>query len=572
VVAKDLIGVFMKKRLVPACLTVALISGMTLQAFANPTNVILDDQARRDSMTKELISEDFQSKLDILSNSQRVTGNQAQLLISGQMSYPVRFKLIDNAKKSILISTFSIYSGIENGEIKDETTKVLVEKLIKAKNERGVDVRIIVDGGTSVLAQSTLAIQTLRDAGITVVKYNPIVSKSADAPLLGSVPFALGKILQNMDPISGRWHEKTMIVDGQYLISGGLNWGEIYGKANALVSSAYSTRDFTNTPLVKELGINMVESWGETSDTAWRDTDVLIKGPVVAQATAELLKDFLLLEIMDKRLGENKYKNATDADYAAVDTAYAQLYQGNPQYFHDWSREVLPRGNANMRYISQRPKIDQKRIESASPIASFAKENKLFVADKNPHLYMTNYYVNAINKAEKQILWGCHSNRPTDKMLEALSNAAKRGVKVVIMGNSPESAKNLPDYGMLMYPLALCHYRPLLKGGNGNIRIFEWQKSVEREGRTLTAGAFHSKVFSVDGVVTSVGSYNMSKASWGKHTEGTIVVTDPAFAKKAEEMFQIDLGFSKELQMKDLDDARCAIPGAKFIGGAFDSM
>ena len=69
-------------------------------------------------------------------------------------------------------------------------------------------------------------------------------------------------------------------------------------------------------------------------------------------------------------------------------------------------------------------------------------------------------------------------------------------------------------------------------------------------------GAYHSKVFSVDGVLTSVGSYNISKASFGKHAEGTLVLQDKDFAKKAEEMFLKDLTFSKEITLEAMNEAR----------------
>ncbi|HVK60528.1 MAG TPA: phosphatidylserine/phosphatidylglycerophosphate/cardiolipin synthase family protein [Bdellovibrionales bacterium] len=553
----------MLKRLIPF----AVVSAIGFQAFGAPANVVLDERTRREGLVGEIASERFQAQMDVLSDSTRVAGNQAQLLISGQQSYPVRFKLIDDATKSIIISTFSIYSGQENGDIGDETTRILVEKLIDAKQRRGVDVRVVVDGGTSVLAQSTLALQKLRDGGIKVIKYNPIVSKKQDAPLLVSILPGASKLLQGYEPIEARWHEKTMVIDGKYVITGGLNWGEIYGKPNALVSSAYSPLEFSNRELIREVGVQPIAAWGDGSPTAWRDTDVLVKGPIAAEVSKKLLRDFALLDIMNAKPGPKKYMDATDEDYASAAAVFDSEYKNNPKFFHDWSRESLPRNSGTMRYISQRPKIDRKRTESAKPLVEYAQQNELFVEQSNPHLYMTNFYVNAINKAQKQILWGCHSNRPTDEMLNALRAAAKRGVKIIIVGNSPESARNLPDFGTLMYPLALCHYRNLLSDADGNVRIFEWQKSVERDGQTLTAGAFHSKVFSIDGVLTSVGSYNMSKASWGKHTEGTIVVTDPDFARSAEQMFQTDLGFSKELRLEELSDSRCQVPGLKFIMG-----
>lgn len=554
-------------RQIAASLVLSLMA--SCPAFSQSPNVVLSDTERYGSMKSTLMSDSFQQKLDVISNSKRSGGNDALLLVSGQMSYPVRFHLIDRASKSIIISTFSMYSGNKKGEIADETSRILVDKLIAAKRDRNVDVRVILDGATSVLAQSTLVIKKLRDAGIKVIKFNPVDSNNNDT-WGGAVVNGFGDMISGAYPVRNRWHEKTMIVDGEYAVGGGLNWGDIYGKSNAMVSAAYSPQEFYSHYLIQDIGLASVNSWSEASDTAWRDTDILVRGPVVQEASKQLLTDFLLLEIMSERRGQTRdFMDATEEQMKLAQTRFTEQYQNDIRYFPVLATSqfrAVPEDS--MRYISQRPFLDRKRTESQSGLSSYAETQGVTVVGTNPLLYMTNFYLNVIDKAEKQIIWGCHSNRPTPEMLSALHRAAQRGVKVYIMGNSPESARNLPDGGWLMYPLALCDYRDLMENTNGNVRMFEWQKSVELNGQKLTAGAFHSKLFSVDGVLTSVGSYNISKASFRQHTEGTFIYNSPSFARSAEEMFQTDLQFTQEMTLAQLKDGRCKVPLLKFPMGS----
>lgn len=532
-------------------------------------NVMLTTEDREQAFNSELMSNEFQSKLDVVSGSDRVSGNQALMLVSGKMSYPARYAMIDGAKKSIILSTFSIYSHIaKDGGVKDPLSRLMVEKLIAAK-ERGVKVLVIYDGATSVLAQSQRAIDILRDAGIKVIKFNPLITQDSELPLLASIPHGLIRMIGGQDPISNRWHEKTMIVDGTYLLSGGLNWGELYGTGNQLTAQVYSPEEFYSQPLIKELGAIPQPTWGRLTDTAWRDTDILIKGPVVTQAVERLLLDFSILDIMmGKDYKKNKYKEISAAVLQQAQEKYEKEYLTeqrdvffNLEYLAA-SNKAKQEGPTNTRsysrYISQRPYLERKLDDYQDSMEEYMDQNNMLYYNGMPGLRMTNFYLNVISKATKQIVWGCHSNRPTKDMLKALEEAAERGVKIYIIGNSKDASKTLPEDGILMYPKGFKNYKPLLKAGKGNIRIFEWQRYATINGLDLANGAFHSKVFSVDGVLTSVGSYNISKASFKKHTEGTMAVVDADFAKSAEDMFQKDLQFTREVTLAGLAYKKCS--------------
>ncbi len=511
-----------------------------------------------------IINVEFQKHMDVLSESKPFQHENALLLDSGIMSYPLRYALLKRAKHSIVMSTFSTYSGKNNG-IHDVMTKKMVDLLIAAKR-RGVFVLVITDGAASVLSQSEAVIKTLRANDIRVQKFNPIGSDTrSPTHLQGPFEFIL-KGLQGRKPLDNKWHEKTLVVDGEYVLSGGLNWGVPYGSGNSFTAASVSSDSYYNHPLVRELGVAYQPHWNHTPDTSWRDTDILIKGSIARTALKTLLKDQLLLQVMQEGGGKDMYKDATLQEYQKANYLFEKLYNSNPSFSQRMNWHESPRYLANnVRYITQRPFVERDDVLGKHKYrVGYAQAHNLYIANKKDsrklvNLRITDYYINSINRAKKQILWGCHSNRPPDDILEALKNAAERGVKIYIIGNSRESAKTLPEKGIFMYPLASSKYDKILKAGGGNIRIFEWQAEVNYNGKTLRSGAFHSKLLSIDGVLTSVGSYNVSRASFRKHAEGTFVIQDLNFARSAEQTFQKDLMFTKEITIESLKAKRDAI-------------
>lgn len=519
-------------------------------ASAQTPKVVLADSERQAALNSEIASENFQAKLDVITRSERYPGNDALLLISGKMSFPVRYQLIDIAKKSIIVSTFSLFAGERDGQIEDPSTRLMVEKLIAAKR-RGVDVRMIIDGFSSALTGAKSAINVLRDAGIDIVKYNPVVHQNFELNWFTGLPHFLYRFVVLQNPTTNRWHEKTLVVDGQYAVIGGLNWGEHYRDGNNFSSAVNDVTDFYQHPLIRDIRLPPRGQWGASDPDAWRDTDVLVRGPVVAAVVKQLLLDFSILDVLHDKPRSGQYKNASEQDYANAEVLFAIHFEDDPAFFAETTSPALSSG-VQARYVSQRPFLERRRSASIAAMRKYAEQNELYVHAENPLLGISNLYVNLINKAEKQILWGSHANRPTPVMMEALVAAAKRGVQIFLIGNSPESAEALPGNGKFLYRKASGLYDELLSRGGGYIRLFEWRRDMNIDGRIVRGGAFHSKVFSVDGLITSVGPYNVSKASFGKHTEGTMVIIDPEFARQTEQMFQHDLEFSREVTRTEI--------------------
>ena len=184
------------------------------------------------------------------------TGNQVVLLQDGPDTYRSMLAAISAARDHINMETYILDD--------DETGQRFAQALIDKQN-MGVQVNLIYDSA-GTFGTPAAFFKRLADAGVRVLEYNPI------NPLLARKEWELNQ----------RDHRKLLIVDGSTAFLGGINISRVYSggsfgqKAKARVSSA-----------------------GASSDKlAWRDTDLRLQGPVVAEFQK------LFLETWEAQKGE----------------------------------------------------------------------------------------------------------------------------------------------------------------------------------------------------------------------------------------------------------------------------
>jgi cardiolipin synthase len=164
-------------------------------------------------------------------------GNYAHFLINGEASFARKDSLIQNAKKSILVSSWAFY---------DDTTGYEAAQMLIAKKKEGVDVKVMVDNIVEA-SHGTKVVKMMQAAGIPLVMH------------------------KDPERYSDIWHVKTMIVDDEYAITGGMNFGDVYSHKGS-------------------------------SSIKWRDTDVIYSGPAV-MAAKKLLGDEWNSQVTSRRLG-----------------------------------------------------------------------------------------------------------------------------------------------------------------------------------------------------------------------------------------------------------------------------
>jgi cardiolipin synthase len=134
--------------------------------------------------------------------------------------------------------------------------------------------------------------------------------------------------------------------------------------------------------------------------------------------------------------------------------------------------------------------------------------------------------------ARKRILIQNPYFLPDREAIDALCEAAKRGVDVRVMVPSTEAS----DMPMVQHA-AHRNFHLLLAGG---VRIYEYQKCL-----------LHQKVMTVDGAWCAIGSSNFDDRSFETNDEITLGLRDEALAAQLEAIFERDVRECVELNAAD---------------------
>ncbi len=282
-----------------------------------------------------------------------VVGNKVGLLQDGAATYEAMFAAIRQAKDHINLESYII----EDGEVGLKFADLLLER-----QAHGVQVNLIYDSiGAFGTGQTFFA--RLKEAGVQVLEFNPV------NPLMTKVSWRPTR----------RDHRKLLVVDGRTAFLGGVNISSVYSGGSAPRGNA-----------------GPADSKGK-----WRDTDIQIDGPVVAEFQK------LFLQTWSKQHG---------APLAAKDYFPALEVQG---------KEIV-------------------RAIGSTPDDPFSL------------IYLT--LISAITNAEKQVHIANAYFVPDPQLLKALLDAARRGVEVsLILPSHTDSA--------LVFHAGRSYYAELLRGG-----------------------------------------------------------------------------------------------------------
>ncbi len=218
-------------------------------------------------------------------------------------------------------------------------------------------------------------------------------------------------------------------------------------------------------------GHGVAEEWtgdGRT-DGKWRDTDVRVEGPIVQQMQAAFVESW----------------RDTTGHILAGDLYFPAL---------------KPVGKVNAQVVK------------SSPLGGTYESYMLLLL--------------SISSARKSIHLSNPYFLPDERMQEALLDAVKRGVSVVVLTPGKIDHK-------LVYWASRRGFEPLLLGG---IQIYEYQ-----------AALMHAKTMVVDGVWAHVGTTNLDNRSFALNEEINLIAYDRAVADELEKAFADDLKYSKKL-------------------------
>ena len=178
---------------------------------------------------------------------------------------------------------------------------------------------------------------------------------------------------------------------------------------------------------------------------------------------------------------------------------------------------------------------DDPLFPRGRPEAAAARRGGVLVAaigsDQRPdRKAIGNAYLHALQKAAKRVWIANAYFVPSLKFHRALRHAAARGVDVRIL--SPVKTDVQP-----VYYASRALFDGLLRRG---IRIFEYQGPV-----------LHAKTCVIDGVWSSIGSYNLDHLSIIRNLEVTAIILDEKFGSCMEALFEVDCKNSVEVKLAE---------------------
>ena len=287
-------------------------------------------------------------------------GNRVRLLQDGPSTYKAMLAAIAAAQDHVNMETYIM----EDDEAGQRFADALIEK-----QHQGVQVNLIRDS-VGTIDTSKAYFQHLVDNGVNVLEFNPV------NPLDTKVGW----------DVNQRDHRKLLVVDGKTAFLGGINISSVYsgGSSGALFSGGGKRQTQDGKPQVP-----------------WRDTDLQIDGPVVAEFQK------LFLATWEKQKGP----------------ALAQR-----QYF---------------------PPLTRQGDEVVHAIGGSPDE---------PYSLIYATLISAIDAAEKEVLLTNAYFIPDPQLVASLKNAVARGIDVkIVLPSQTDSA--------LVFNASRSHYEELLRGG-----------------------------------------------------------------------------------------------------------
>lgn len=289
-----------------------------------------------------------------VSETPLVLGNRTTLLQDGPQTFRAIFSAIHHATDHINLEYYTFEDITNDGE--------RLSDLLMERRRHGVAVNIIYDSYGSQNTPSDI-FDRLKKAGVGLVEFNPI------DPLAAKGSYSL----------NDRDHRKVLIVDGRFAVIGGVN-----------LSTSYQSVIFSK-----------FEQPDGRIPQHWRDTDLQIEGPAVAQ----LQKLFV---------------------------EHWKAQQGPPIDETHFYPTIQPQGKEVLRIIGSRPSREISRY------------------------YVT--LLSAIRNAEKSICLSAAYFVPSHQEKEDLIAAARRGVSVRLL--LPDQSDS--DVAIAV---AHSHYEDLLEAG-----------------------------------------------------------------------------------------------------------
>lgn len=401
---------------------------------------------------------------------------KVKMVAKSNEAWFMRYHMIKGAKKSIRLQSYSLFDDLYGRA----TVALLLEAL-----ERGVDVKISLDGRGSILTSRSDLVELLVQKGAKVSSYNPLFWNSINLQKF----FYAGPL----DGIMSSNHDKILIVDDRKLLTGGRNIGNRY---------------FVMP--------------GEDDGKVYQDMDVYAECqefPFAAVVAFNIeFYSANAIEVSTILTRANKYNQVMKA----LQTLEARMFHQNIPVANLAMYPEISRFASAAEYL----KFDTRPEEKLHIIGGLDKTSSLL--GKNA---LTNRVFYLVDRAQESITIINPYVILSEGMKQRLISAGKRGVKIIIVTTSPTSTDSKLTQARL-----IGEWKDILTD-IPNLRLFGAKGPTK----------LHAKSFVFDSSTSIVGSYNLDLLSEKVNSEFALEIYSKDFGKELEG-FITDYAFNQSLE------------------------
>ncbi|OBU25143.1 phospholipase D family protein [Photobacterium aquimaris] len=398
----------------------------------------------------------------------------------GQAALLARLAVIEGAQKTIDVQYY-IY--------RDDATSNLLTWYLYQAAERGVRVRLLLDD-----------MQNRDDQALASLSAHPNVEVRLFNPF-GNRSFKPLSFLTDFDRLNRRMHNKSIIADGVFAITGGRNIGDEYFSAN-----------------------NSVE---------FGDFDLLMMGEIIPQVSRQF----------------DEYWNSKPA--TPIEALVSSAHEPTPEQLAQWKQAQLKYMTTDYaRSLKNHPMVKQL-INQTLPLfwtdAELLYDTPYKVANSKDNLLL-HKLSEMIAKADHNFFLVSPYFVPTEEGAKELAQAAKNGKNITIVTNSLASNDVFAVHGWY------AKYRKIML--EGGVKLYEVKVEPEQKTKhkwlSHSRTSLHAKTFILDKSKIFVGSFNFDPRSAYLNTELGVIVDSPEFSGQVYN--QISDSMLKEAYRLSLDE------------------
>ena len=372
----------------------------------------------------------------------------------------------------------------------DLTGRLLLAEALSAA-DRGVRVRILIDDiGTSRTSDAMIAMA--HHPHIEIRIFNPTRARQ------GGLRRGIEMMLRAFS-VTRRMHNKAWIADGRVAILGGRNIGDAYFDA--------------------------------ATQTNFRDMDVLVMGPAVAQ-TEKIFDDYWNSGLA---LPVDRLSPLKDPGVALTRIAAELSNAANEAAARPYLERIAKRLSLLDPETTRPDWTRAARVIADPPRKVLGKEGKN---------WLMHDLLPVFDAARERLEITSPYFIPGEEGTAALAAIAAKGVSVSVLTNSLAATDVAAVHG------GYARYRvPLLEAG---IKLWELRPEHQERDFSLrgsSRASLHTKAFTADGHMGFIGSMNLDPRSASLNTEMGVLFESEALARKMAAIWQRDTAPSRSYEV-----------------------